>query len=707
MSNSLIAHSANHAGETHDLIEHLKSVALLCALAAPHACLQEKALLVGWLHDVGKMTCAWQAYINGPLTPGTKGPPHASVGALILFEARQWFAATSVECHHTGLKDRADLKARWADVARSQPPSEIKQAAEEILTRGLLQELEVSIPAVPEEAPFDKFWYNTHKEAALWMRMLHSSLVDTDYLDTSAHFQGPRRASPTLNSCHLDAIRRHKATLQERATSPINTIRQTLAQEVVSNAVLPPGWFRLDLPTGMGKTLSGLEFAVTHALEHGLNRVILAHPYLALTEQSAHLYKSILGEDQVLEHHSQSEDLYTQEEEPTDMMLAAQNWDTPFIITTQVQLLETLYASRNSKLRKLHNIASSVIILDELQALPTKLLKPTLQALDLLVRDFGCSIVISTATQPVYPEELVAALDKLPHIRSLSTQSQDLALPPRVALEWDPHPMTWAALAVRVLAHPQALVILNTVKDAQTFQEYVPYARILTSRQCPLHRRRILCQVQEDLAQGIPCILVATQVIETGVDIDFPVVYRALGPLECLAQAAGRCNRESALERPGRFIIFTPSEGGLPNDSTYKLATKITESLLTPCLDITCKNLLTTYYQRLYALRDLDAYKILTLEKDLAWRTVSQTYKLIDEATQTVLVDYHLTEELRALTLQKLTAQDWSRLKPYLVSLPSYLFEAGQTQGLIRIETNDLPIWEGPYQEQGIVITSG
>jgi CRISPR-associated endonuclease/helicase Cas3 len=393
--------------------------------------------------------------------------------------------------------------------------------------------------------------------------MFASALFDADFLDTEAFFNPPalhgRADWPVVGSL-LPKLEMHLARkAAEAEPTPVNRLRAEVLRACRSAGDRPPGLFSLTVPTGGGKTLSSLAFALEHARRYGLRRVIYAIPFTSIIEQTARVFRSAVGTNAVLEHHSALGP--RPEAETARSRLAGENWDAPLIVTTTVQLFESLFANRTSQLRKLHNLATSVLVLDEAQALPPGVLRPVTAVLDQLVKYYRCSVVLCTATQPALgkvfkgfspaeimpePAALFRALDRV-----------DITLPSlRERRSWD-------EIAGEMACSSQALAIVNTRRDCRTLHGRLPPGTVhLSTWQCAAHRTLLFRQIRRQLAAGSDLRVVSTSLVEAGVDLDFPVVFRAMTGLDSLAQAAGRCNRNGRLDK-GRFVVFRP-EGTRP-----------------------------------------------------------------------------------------------------------------------------------------------
>lgn len=581
-----IAHTKNVLGNRQDLLDHLTNVAERAAAFATRYEAAELARLAGLLHDIGKFNPAFQQYLlaaEGQPRGSTRGPDHKGAGARLAEmaapELLKAILAFIIAGHHGGLSDFSALKD-WLRERGADPAIPTAIATAQL--------------AIPQLGAFPSLSYplyiQTVQDSELFTRMLFSALVDADFLDTEQHFTGGKTGGrgvyPRLDTLERQ-FERNQHALTGQAHDQVNVIRHEVYQACRAAAALPPGFFRLTVPTGGGKTRSSLAFALRHALTHGLSRVIYAIPYTSITEQTASEFRTIFSNKRaVLEHHSalpSFEDASLPTAGQVWMRLAAENWDAPLIVTTTVQLFESLMARTPSACRKLHNIAGSVVILDEAQTLPTKLLTPILDVLRALVANYHVTVVLCTATQPAL-DSAQSGFQRLENIREIVPEPERFFVAlkrvtyaaPQADEQW-----SWGQVAEHIRKERQALAIVNTRADAVALLDALddPDALHLSTWMCGAHRRAVLDEVRRRLAQGEPCRLISTQVIEAGVDVDFPVVLRAMGPLDSIVQAAGRCNRNGRLAELGRVIVFQPEEGKLPPGS-YRTGTDISHNFM-------------------------------------------------------------------------------------------------------------------------------
>ncbi|NOS88392.1 MAG: CRISPR-associated helicase Cas3' [Methylococcaceae bacterium] len=695
------AHSGNTHKQWHLLKHHLTAVAELTHQYLDGWQGQEEAKLAGLLHDLGKYGDRFQNRLQGQ----DQGLDHWSQGAyLAITKCKAIAAALAIQGHHIGLQSlqKDDLRKLDPKQLALNHPQQLTLSETDITlleSRLLADGLTVAQPqtrlftSLPGES-------QARIDTMLDVRRLFSALVDADFVDTEAHFNGdehgkrPRKAGLKLNENNLaeralTTLSHHIAQKAQTAspTTPLNNIRQTLLQDCLQQARQQPGTYTLTAPTGSGKTLSMLSFALQHALENNMQRIILVVPHLSIIEQTAQTYRDIfqdLGEDFILEHHSMAglgaesitsdaEGGADQEQQIKRQRLLSENWDAPLILTTSVQFLESLFSNRPSSCRKLHRIADAVILFDEVQTLPTALAIPSLAAVSHIASHWHSSIVFATATQPAFNH---LHPDVIKHCTQ-GWQPQEIVADPaammaqlrRVNYSWLDSTISWQDLAGQLREYPQVLCIVNLKRHAQDLWQALADTEDLfhlSTNLCPLHRQAVLAAVRQRLNAGLPCRLIATQCIEAGVDVDFPVVYRAFAPLDAIIQAAGRCNREGKLT-VGQTYIFTPeAEGRLYPDGGYQQAAAVTHSLKTEYgehFDLYNPDIIQAYYQRLYtvAAPEQQAKNLYQAIKDLSFPNVAQHFRLIKNDMINIVVPYDtvLFETLTTLADDKGLTADW------------------------------------------------
>ena len=625
----------------HMLEDHLIATARMAAtFARPFGC-ENLGFMLGIYHDLGKMNPKFQEYLKACVRGERReSAPHSVCGASYLWKtllrhnSGDASMAICAHGHHGGLPSHADtatqggkLEQWWGDIRNT----ELKK---------LMQELLQNLPLnKPESLPKDEL------RRELRLRMLFSALVDADYLDTEKHFE-PRqffaRGQWTRPTDLWSVFRTNQLRLMWHGRQGhVNKVRRQVYFACARAAAEPPGLFRLTVPTGGGKTRSGLAFALRHAnihKQHNFQRVIIALPYTSIIDQNVRVYREIFGDHFVLEHHSQVEvpEQNRQDESYLRQRLAAENWDFPLIVTTTVQLLESLFANKPSRCRKLHNIAQSIIVLDEVQTLPPELLEPTMDVLRALVDEYGVTLVFSTATQPAFDETPYLKSFKGLCIREIvpNFESHFQALE---RVEYQPvreyNNLTELAEELAKPENSQVLVILNTRKHALALHAELQKLGAeglyhLSTILCGAHRKKILKEVTERLADDkhTPVRLISTQVVEAGVDLDFPVVYRVIGPLDRIVQAAGRCDREgkrTAQGQKGKVIIFDFPDNASP-PGAYKTGLEDAKTLLgrNPPERLHDPKLYTEYFQMLFRV-NLDKKRIQPDRRDLNYPTVA------------------------------------------------------------------------------------
>ena len=535
---------------------HLNGVAHLASTFASRFHSEEWARISALLHDLGKASCAFQNYLlrsNELQTADddthAQRTNHSGAGAVLAQEKYGPLGRIFgylVAGHHAGLPD-------WiGGVTPNGSLSNRLESSEDELdsVRSWLTHLNLPAKLPPPPCQFKEI------EIHLWIRMLYSCLVDADYLDTE-RFMDPekfeaRRTFPELMSLAPAFFSMLDSMQQNAAQTDVNAIRAEIRSYCENAAEQQPGFFSLTVPTGGGKTLSGTAFAMRHALKHGKRRIIYVIPYTSIIEQTADTLRKHFGNENVVEHHSNLEP----ESLSKAARLATENWDAPVIVTTSVQFFESLMAAKSSRCRKLHNVVDSVVILDEVQLLPPELLEPCTDLMRQLVSNYGVSMVLCTATQPAF-DNLGPVAEIIPETARLAERLRRV----RYALPnvRENVPRTWDDIAKELQTHSQALCVVNTRRDCLELHGKIPPGTIhLSASMCGAHRSAVIRDIKQKLKDGEPIRVVSTQLVEAGVDIDFPVVYRALAGLDSIAQAAGRCNREGKNSEGGTVVVFIP-----------------------------------------------------------------------------------------------------------------------------------------------------
>jgi CRISPR-associated endonuclease/helicase Cas3 len=674
------------------------------------------ARLTGLLHDLGKYRMnfqqhrlGWNPVAGQPQKYAEKAVPHSDAGAKFmqgLLDMDHEMASELpfvIANHHGRLRDIDALSTRLNESEMQEVEALVDLAV--LDTPELAELLQSELPTLPLEGT----------ERAFLIRLLLSALVDADRLDTEEHgspgkveVRGKELGTPLVSRLSDEAadeklemglllarLERAQAELAAKDVEhpqPINALRREMYSAAVAQAEQSPGFFRLTMPTGGGKTLTSLAFALKHAQTHGLRRVIYGVPFTTIIDQTAKTFRELLekgGEFKVLEHHSNlevKEPSEGQERQTTAPDLATENWDAPIIVTTTVRLFqETLFGTRTAQLRRLHNVSGSVIVLDEAQSLPAPLLRPTLDALSFLVKYAGCSVVLCTATQPALDERMgFPALgnirDLVPNAARYFDELKRVEYEFRIAT-----PTPWSDLAAELNTHEQVLCIVNTRQHAHDLFALLEGSDgnfHLSTNMCPVHRKRELATIRQRLKDGLPCRVVSTQLIEAGVDVDFPRVYRAMGPLEAIVQAAGRCNREGRLDA-GQVVVFRPEDHKLPKGD-YEVRESLARTALNENADLHDPEVFTPYFQKLYGQINL-APKVkiysgeLEFQKahaELYFEQVAAAYQMIDgEQVPVIIRGFNpakvdvLLATIRDARYKGQARDAWRELQGYTISL--------------------------------------
>jgi CRISPR-associated endonuclease/helicase Cas3 len=707
------AHSTEHVNQAdwQPLAAHLTAVGELAAKRAQPFGAQEHARVAGLLHDVGKYTVEFQKRLKGEFPR----LDHATWGARVACERYGPIGkllAYGVAGHHAGMANGRDTEKRrcLAERLKSELPA-------------LLPAWQQEIELPPAEALCPPEDFKPHPDRQQFQlgflaRMIFSCLVDADFVDTEAFYKKVNGEGNLRNGKYPKLTELH-ANLDQyfcrfQPDTPVNKLRAEILQHVRGNATNEPGLFSLTVPTGGGKTLASLAFALDHAIRHGLRRVIYVIPYTSIVEQNAAVFRNSfgeLGEEAVLEHHSAFFDDQGKSPEARDKLkLAMENWDAPIVVTTAVQFFESLFADRPSKCRKLHNIAGSVVILDEAQVLPLKLLRPCVAALDELARNYGSSIVLCTATQPALKAPDFAS--GLENVRELAPEPERVFRKlERVRIRHIGE-IADEELSEEIASRKQVLCIVNNRRHARALYESVADlsgAFHLTTLMCARHRSQVLAAIRQRLRDGKPCRLVATSLIEAGVDVDFPTVLRAEAGLDSIAQAAGRCNREG--KHPvasSEVLIFNPDAErwkAPPELAQFaQAAREIWRQFPDEPLSLSA---IEEYFGHLYWQKDaeLDAHDLLGRFEaggldGMPFETVAEKFQMIESKQFPVIIQFDDTARaaLAALSFAERAGEIARRLQPYVVQLPKYGYDTLCKTGVIQ------PVAPDKFGEQFMVL---
>ena len=680
---SYLAHLSED-GRIQTVLQHLESTARRCAASARAFCAAEQGALAGLAHDLGKYSDGFQKRLleHGPKVD------HATAGAFECFKLGQPYAAFAVAGHHSGLPDagsQTDAPDSSTFFGR------MNRALQGRLPEYAAWQSELTLPAAPLPNGLEP-----QMEGMFFTRMLFSCLVDADYSDTAEFMDAaPSSAGSSVSAETLMARLQSKISGWFPPKGELNTQRCAILRRCLQEGARQnPGLFTLTVPTGGGKTVASLAFALAQANAHGLRRVIYVIPYTSIIEQTAQTFRQILGEDCVLEHHSGV--LYDVGQEATEESIrlarATETWDMPVIVTTAVQFFESLYSCRPSQCRKLHNLAQSVIVFDEAQMLPLPYLRPCVWAIAQLVKRYQVSVVLCTATQPALT----------PIFREFAPERPVTELCPSGLFRWDVFrrvtfrqagALTFEELASQLQGQKQVLCIVNARTSAQEI-----FLRLegegcfhLSTLMYPVHRRAQLNEIRRRLDMGLPCRVVSTSLIEAGVDVDFPSVYREEAGLDSILQAAGRCNREGKRSMERSIVTVFRGESGTP--PLFAAAVGAGREAMARYEDIASPEAVHAYFTSLLDLKGTeaqDAQHILPLMQSelFPFRTMSERFHLIDSPTITVYIPKDegagLVERLRS---GEHSRDLYRRLGQYGVSIYEQHFNAlDQAGDLERLE---------------------
>lgn len=703
------AHSGNleDLSDGQTLLAHLSKVSEMAGQNAQWFGAQELAKYAGLLHDLGKYCPEFRKRLQG----GKIRVDHATAGAKVAVERWQLTGKLLAYCiagHHAGLANGVDEGQK-----RSTLNERLKlKPGKDIPHLDPIWEQEIKLPeqlTPPIFNPPHKAWPGF--QCAFLTRMIFSCLIDADRKDTNNYYlrlegkDNADRIQPSLSDLRERFNAKLEDIQQELATKPpksINQLRQHILDHSRKQAQLIPGLFTLTVPTGGGKTYTSMAFALDHAIAHQkrqMRRIIYVIPFTSIIEQNAKVFREAFGDlaDSVLEHHSAFDNTKLPDNNARDTLKRAmESWDAPVIVTTAVQFFESLFADRTSQCRKLHNIAGSVIILDEAQTLPLKLLYPIMAALNELALNYRCSIILCTATQPALTAE---------HLHNGFEDVREIA-PNPPALFAELERVTIKAIGVQtdeqLLTHlrekEQVLIIVNNRRHARSLYDNMKKLKLegathLTTLMCAKHRSQILEKVREDLMLGKPCRVISTSLIEAGVDVDFPCVLRAEAGLDSIAQAAGRCNREGKRERNDSEVLVFQSSWSAPPELA-QLTGNMREVLRNHNGNILLPDALTSYFNFVYKAKgdELDKKKILQKHNDhcrnlsFPFQNIARDFRMIETVLKPVIIEFDDKAEklVRDLEFAENASGIARQLQVYLVQIPEHGFKELLNAGAIK-----------------------
>ncbi|WP_195985315.1 CRISPR-associated helicase Cas3' [Clostridium sp. D33t1_170424_F3] len=635
-----IAHKNPDDGTEQSILQHQQGTVELAERFADRFGDGEYGRICAWLHDVGKYTEAFQKRIHG----ANIHVDHSTAGAQIvdkMIPGIGMWLAYCIAGHHGGLPNGGSPMDTQAEVTLS---GRLKRHVEDY---SAFYD-DNTLPPLPQKQPFQPL-YKAGFSISFFIRMLYSCLVDADYLDTETFMKGgcTGRAQNQAALEYLKDKLDQKLETFAGATKPIHIKRNEILQSCLGAAASDRGLFSLTVPTGGGKTWSSLAFALRHAIHNGMDRVIYVIPYTSIIEQNAGEFKSVLGKENVLEHHSNFDFDEDREDDVLKVQkLATENWDMPVIVTTNVQFFESLFACKSSRCRKLHNIANSVVIFDEAQMLPTEYLLPCVRAIAELVANYRCTAVLCSATQPAlqpfFPPNMPIR-EICENTRELYDFFRRTRLVYRGAMDNQ-------MLAEEMGQAQQALCIVDNRRQARDLYQLLEGEGCyhLSTLMYPAHRKRVIAEIKVRLKSEKPCKVVATRLIEAGVDVDFPVVYRAMAGLDSLVQAAGRCNREGKREVSDVFV-FNPEEQYANRPHAQGRPLKAAQFVMRHYKDLLSPEAIHAYFTELYNVEGpegLDMPQIVDkLESSLQefgffcdFSEIAEKFEFIDQKTKPVVI---------------------------------------------------------------------
>lgn len=647
MTKQYFAKSILSNGKQPTVKDHLQAVSELAKQYGAEINMAAPAELAGILHDFGKYSDRFQDVLAG--NPSRIN--HAICGAVLLNAVGQGSYGfhkiiEAICAHHSALASYEALRPILECLWKESLPREFdgKEAAltgaEDYKQAYKLFRQDFPAFQLTSEQRI-KTHYSDKRDTAtnnlismLQTRMLFSCLVDADYTasateeDETYPEQSERSENDYSPAIHSLAEYRTKLSAESTADAELNAMRNAVFNACSDAALQNPGLFTLTAPTGTGKTLALLQFALQHCVQWGKQRIILVLPFLSLTEQSAATYRNILPD--LFEDTSQSE-------LSDEARLYTSRWRVPFIVTTSVKFFQSLFADHPSECRRLHNIANSVIVFDEAQTLSPELTRFTLYAIQSLIQDYGCTMLLSTATQPDY--SAISTLSQWKPQEILPDSSKYYARLKRTELTWrirEKDQISWESLAQELLSQTSVCTIVNLRKHARLLYQALrtlcaeEEIFFLTTDLCPAHRSQVIAAIRERLDHRLPCRVISTQCIEAGVDLDFDAVYRALAPLDSIIQAAGRCNRNGRLQDLGKVVIFRPEDEGYPGNWYRNAAETVRRLCAVHPIDIHDPEEIRRYYREIFShLKDKPALKDAIQRQD--YHAVAQEYQIIEK----------------------------------------------------------------------------
>lgn len=713
-----IAHKRENTGEVQELIEHLEQTARKAKTFGDKFGAGEHAYIAGLLHDLGKYSQEFQDRING----SKKRVDHSTAGAQEVFNRFKEknlgqvgkMIAYCIGGHHGGLPDAGVGSDTSQEGTLSSKLNNNKIYPYDSY-RDEVPEIKLSTDLIPQIDIKNGFGF----ALAFYIRMLYSCLVDADFLDTEIFMKDNevvRGYDIQLDDLLNDLNK--KILSFGKATNPINDKRTEILNACINKAKNPKGLFSLTVPTGGGKTFSSMAFALNHAKKHRMERIIYVIPYTSIIEQNAAEFRNVFGEDIVLEHHSNFDFNDNEEEKYNKLKLSSENWDIPIIVTTNVQFFESLFANKSSRCRKLHNIVNSVIIFDEAQMLPLNYLIPCVKAISELVTNYNCSAVLCTATQPaldnLFPEEMEVK-EICEDTTGLYNFFKRTKIIKRGLIENE-------TLIKEINSQRQVLCIVNTRKHTLDLFSMLEGDDVfhLSTYMCPFDRRAVISEIKNRLKNDLPCKVISTSLIEAGVDIDFPIVYRAMTGLDSIIQSAGRCNREGKLKDEkgknvlGEVHVFNSEDKYTKHQpEQFKRISELTNGVTRRFDDIASLDAIRSYFEEMqYMLKEqgLDTSDICkNIEEnygtlDFDFKEIASKFKLIDDNTYPIIIPCrgNASELIKNLIEEEFHSKTLRSLQAYTVNVYEKEYNNLLSAGKIRFVASEFAVLadEDSYNER-------
>lgn len=652
-------------GRKQTIIEHLNGTAELASLFAKDLNLTDEAYYVGIMHDIGKYSEDFQNRLKG----GAK-VDHSTAGAYEAFKEKKMIESFCIAGHHAGLPDggfRSDYEggSLYARINRAK--------------QGDISNYDAWKEEIKKEEYKSKI-SNDLISISFVIRMLFSCLVDADYIDTERFMKGQVNRGISFNPDELEKKLENYISTWFPPKENINKIRCNILLKVMQQALSNQrGIYTLTVPTGGGKTVASLAFAIKHAKKYNLKRIIYVIPYTSIIEQTAEVFRNIVGPENVLEHHSNS--MIFEDEDNSIYLRASENWDMPIIVTTGVQFFESIYKNKSSFERKLHNIANSVIIFDEAQMLPLQYLIPCIVSITELVKNFGVTAVLCTATQPSLNELINKYISNV-ELKELCPETYYESKEFKRVVFKDIGMHSFETISQIINNEHQALCIVNSRKAAREIFELLRGEGCyhLSTSMYPLHRKKVIEEVKKRLKNNQSCILISTSLIEAGVDIDFPKVFRQINGLDSILQAAGRCNREGKRNYEESEVTIFDLECGSPELFSVQISAckAVMEEYNS---NLFSKEAIKKYFDVLYYLcgeDELDHYEIIKQLKNdfLPFATISEKFNIINTKTRDIYIEtIDNKKEIDALKYGFATKMDYRKLGLYSISVYEYQFQ--------------------------------